>query len=236
MIFLISFSLLNLQQVNAEETAESNIEKKIESEEMITLEDYEEYLKEQGTLDEEYLEEVNNLSEEEEEKFLDYMSNPEKLVEALEDENNHDVMLEEDLEIPVEIAESGWLGGIFDNMFLNVAEAATTRQVGYVYKLKVAGITTTSYTVKVRYSVSGTSVKKIVGREAYVSRNANPVVQTSKVSHQAYVGGNRAKTVAKFNYKIGPIKGLSAQLGIITVRVEGNYKGTRTKAYGTRSS
>ncbi len=49
--------------------------------------------------------------------------------------------------------------------------------------------------------------------DAYVVKNLNPLAQTDTTSKSAYISNNVVHAKGVFYYKVGPLKGLSVQIG-----------------------
>ncbi|EHR3850539.1 hypothetical protein KTZ03_002465 [Listeria monocytogenes] len=168
-------------------------------------------------------EQVENLSKENQEKFFYYLSNPEAMQAALEDENNKDIVLEEvTTDTPV-----------FTRNLLQAA-LTKTRNASYTYSMKFFKIEMTRYVVAVKYTTSGGTVKKIVSLSGYVDKNLNPAVKTSRIEKSAWIANNRAKTTSRFHYSLFS-KSQVIQLGTVTLHVEGTSGGARYNAYAKLS-
>ncbi len=79
----------------------------------------------------------------------------------------------------------------------------------------ILGIEILEYRIEVGYSVSGSTITTIYYNDAFVVKNLNPLVQTDTTSKSAYISGNVVHAKGTFYYKLGPIEGLSVQIGNI---------------------
>ncbi|MBC1807748.1 hypothetical protein HCJ40_12045 [Listeria sp. FSL L7-0993] len=168
-------------------------------------------------------EQVGNLSKKDQEKFFYYLSNPEAMQVALEDENNKDIVLEEvTTDTPV-----------FTRNLLQAA-VSKTRNASYTYSMKLFKIEMTRYVVAVKYTTSGGTVKKIVSSSGYVDKNLNPAVKTSRIEKDTWIANNRAKTTSRFHYSLFS-RSQVIQIGTVTLHVEGTSGGARYNAYAKLS-
>lgn len=77
------------------------------------------------------------------------------------------------------------------------------------------GLEILEYRIEVGYNVSNGSITSINYNDAYIVKNLNPMVQTDTTSKNAYISGNKAYATGVFYYKLGPIEGLTVQIGNI---------------------
>ena len=57
------------------------------------------------------------------------------------------------------------------------------------------------------------------------------MTQTSNISKSAWIQNGNFNLQAKFDYKIGPLKGVSIQIGVINAVFTSNGYGTVTRNY-----
>lgn len=81
--------------------------------------------------------------------------------------------------------------------------------------VKLFGISVLKYKIETGYQVKNNKIIKIKYYDAYVVKNLNPLVQTATTTKRAYISGNKVYTKGIFYYKVGPIKGMSVQIGNI---------------------
>ncbi|SDK18146.1 hypothetical protein [Alkalibacterium thalassium] len=196
-LLLIS-SLVGTSNVYAEENIAHNL----------TIEDYKDFLLEN---DLEVYKEFNELSEEEQKEFVKIISDPETY------------MNDENWEIVEGVEQySNEPGTNTYSLLSNTRTYSRYRD----YNMTILGITVTGYRISVRYEVVGSRVNRILSRSATVERRLNPMVQTGQTSLNAYVSNNRANAEASFHYSIGPIKGLSQQIGTLRGHIAYNENGS----------
>lgn len=82
------------------------------------------------------------------------------------------------------------------------------------------------YEVGGTYASKGGNVTKIYSSYAIVTRNLSPMTQISGISRSAWIQNGNFNLQAKFDYKVGPIKGLSVQLGVINAEFASTGYGT----------
>lgn len=103
--------------------------------------------------------------------------------------------------------------------------ASNSRTVSYTSTLSSFGINWTTYKVSGTYTYNSTGTLKAGSTSGIVVRNLNPMVQASKTSSYGSVSNKKYTGIATFDYKIGPFKGLSVQLGTYNLRVIGRKDG-----------
>lgn len=87
------------------------------------------------------------------------------------------------------------------------------------------------YEVGGTYASNGSRATKIYSSYAIITRNLSPLTQTSNISKSAWIQNGNFNLQAKFDYKIGPLKGLSIQTGVINAVFTSNGYGTVTQNY-----
>ena len=103
--------------------------------------------------------------------------------------------------------------------------ASNSRTVSYTSTLSSLGINWTTYRVTGTYTYNSTGALKAVSTTGIVVKNLNPLVKTSKTSSYGSVSNKKYSGVATFSYKIGPVKGLSVQIGTYNLKVNGGKNG-----------
>ncbi|MGZ0050067.1 hypothetical protein [Brevibacillus gelatini] len=151
------------------------------------------------------LEDFKALSVEDQKKLLTYMQSPSMLKQSFTDAK-------------VQKIES------FSNPSIQQAQA-DTRLVHHEYTMSLLGIDWTIYVVDGKYEYDNKGPTKELGAKGYVKRNLNPLVQTSKISEYDDIDRGVYVGTAVFDYKIGPLKGLSYQIGSAYCRVTGDKDG-----------
>lgn len=150
------------------------------------------------------LEDFKALSIEDQKRLLNYMQSPTMLKQSFTDAK-------------VQKRES------FSNS--SIQPQANTRLVNHEYTMSLLGIDWTIYVVDGKYEYDKKGATKELGAKGYVKRNLNPLVQTSKTSEYDEVDRGVYVGTAVFDYKIGPLKGLSYQIGSAYCRVTGDKDG-----------
>lgn len=169
------------------------------SEASLTIEEYIDFLAEESPED---LLKFEALDNEEQIKFINYLTNPDTYNGSL---NTPDVKRSSTYE-----CEENYLSG--SNMGVM---RATTWDAWGTSTVTILGIEVLEYRIEVGYNVSGSTITSINYNEAFVVRNLNPLVQTDTTSKNAYISGNVVHAKGIFYYKLGPIEGLSVQIGNI---------------------
>jgi hypothetical protein len=207
----------------------------------LTVKDYEDYLQNYSTQDaidsgvdpnvaykavedsKTALHQFESLSSEAKQRFVNQLSNP--------------------INIPQNVASSLDLGSkkqiqVIDTktntvLSLKAASSTASHQVSYTGNIKIFGVSETSYYVSVGYHVRSGYVTGIYSSSGYVAHNYNPLTQTELSDKNSWITASKkhAATRSVFSYSVGPVKGLSAQLGSIVVQVYGNSSGDRSN-YG----
>lgn len=159
----------------------------------------------------ETLAQFKELSHKDQNKFLNYMRNPQKLLQETYSNKNPDLQLIED--------EETVMPGTIQLM-------ASSRTVSHTGTLTAMGISWTQYKIEGRYEYTSTGATKHLATDAYVVKNFNPAVTNSRTSKSGYVSGGMYYGSAAFAYKIGVIgTGWGAQIGTIHISVKGNHNG-----------
>ena len=83
----------------------------------------------------------------------------------------------------------------------------------------------TTYRVTDTYTYNSTGALKAGTTSGIVVRNLNPLVKTSRTSSYGLISNKKYSGVATFSYKIGPLKGLSVQIGTYNLKVTGGKNG-----------
>ncbi|MGK1272173.1 hypothetical protein ACRE8H_26760, partial [Klebsiella pneumoniae] len=112
---------------------------------------------------------------------------------------------------------------------------ASQRTISHTSTLRLLGIDWTKYKVTGVYNYNSKGATSTKSTKGIVVRNLNPMVQTSNTSNQGLVSKGIYTGTSTFNYKIGPLKGLSVQIGTYNIQVKGNHKG-KTSGKGWTSS
>ncbi|GAB2499876.1 hypothetical protein GCM10008929_20570 [Alkalibacterium psychrotolerans] len=174
----------------------------------LTVEDYKSFLLDN---DLEVYQEFSDLNSEEQKEFVDIISDP----KTYKNDENWEVE---------ERTEKG-TNTLNPENFSSLSNTRTyTRYRDY--NMTIMGITVTGYRISVRYEVNSSRVSRILSRSATVERRLNPLVQTAQTSLNAYISNNRANVEASFHYSIGPISGLSAQIGTLRGHIAYNENGS----------
>ncbi|MDO5495236.1 MAG: hypothetical protein Q4G64_05955 [bacterium] len=160
------------------------------------------------------LPEFEALTPAEQEQFLDLLANPSLYTEEAQSLDGVDVG-------GVSTTQALALGGGTNG----VGPLATTvdRGVWSNRWVSALGVRVLEYKTELGYRVTSGKVTRINYSSAYVVRNLNPLVQTGEITRSAWVssGGASARMSAKFNYNIGPLKGLSVQIGTLNASLTG---------------
>ena len=151
----------------------------------LTVNEYKEFLAQESPED---LQKFEALSADEQEKFIDYLLDPATTYDRTE-----------------KVASGADLG----------AARSTRYDAWGTSTVDILGIEILEYRIEVGYSVSGSTITTIYYNDAFVVKNLNPLVQTDTTSKSAYISGNVVHAKGTFYYKLGPIEGLSVQIGNI---------------------
>lgn len=156
-------------------------------------------------------EEYNNLTAKEQEEFAVIIQDPELIKENLE----------------LEIEEETAVSEITDISDISLQAAGTTytTTISGRYSYTLAGIKTTTWAHEIVYTRRSGKVLNVISQNAVVEYVLNPMVKTSRVSSSKYVSGNKAIGKVVFDYRIGPLKGLSIQIGTVSNTLAGNGSG-----------
>lgn len=87
------------------------------------------------------------------------------------------------------------------------------------------------YEVGGTYASSGPYATRIYSSYAIITRNLNPMAQTSNIAKSAWIQNGKFNLQAKFDYKMGPLKGLSIQIGVVNAVFVSNGYGTVLQNY-----
>ncbi|MBA4535513.1 hypothetical protein [Brevibacillus halotolerans] len=153
------------------------------------------------------LEDFKAMSTENQKKLLDYMQSPKMLEQSF---TNAKVEKVQKQELISDYA---------------MQPQASTKRVSHEYKMTLLGVDWTIYVVDGKYEYDKKGATKELGASGYVKKNLNPLVQTSKTSEYDEVIGGTYYGTAVFDYKIGPLEGLSYQIGSAYCRVTGDESG-----------
>lgn len=127
----------------------------------------------------EVIQQLINLSKEEQESFMIYLNNPEKIFEAIADESNEDVIIREykaEIQEKTTTANSGY----------------QTRNAGYYGDIVVNSIPMITVEIKGSYETFGTSVTKLLSKSSrVVSHKVKNAKFTRTVNTSKIVGGNK---------------------------------------------
>ena len=160
---------------------------------------------------EQAIEEYNNLTAKEQEEFAVIIQDPELIKENLE----------------LEIEEETAVSEITDISDISLQAAGTTytTTISGRYSYTLAGTKTTTWAHEIVYTRRSGKVLNVISQNAVVEYVLNPMVKTSRVSSSKYVSGNKAIGKVVFDYRIGPLKGLSIQIGTVSNTLAGNGSG-----------
>ncbi|UTR15913.1 hypothetical protein MM221_04960 [Salipaludibacillus sp. LMS25] len=128
-------------------------------------------------------EEFEKLSVEDQELFLEYMRNPEELIEDTlsgEDENLEFEIVEE--EEPMYMTPSSPMSGYLGVVSRNTK--ARSRTVSHTGTMKTLGVTWIEYKITGDYEYNSKKATKHLSTRAFVNKNYNPTVATEKTSEQ----------------------------------------------------
>ena len=170
-----------------------------EKEAVLTVEQYMEFLKEESPSD---LQKFKALSADEQQRFVNYLVEPATYNGTL---NTPDIARSNNYERNEKYFSRAELGRI----------RATTWDAWGTSTVTILGIEILEYRIEVGYNVSGNTITSINYNEAYVVKNLNPLVQTNTTSKSAYINNNIVHAKGTFYYELGPIEGLTVQIGNI---------------------
>jgi hypothetical protein len=182
----------------------------------LTVAEYTDYLAEEAP---DILADFEALSPTEQEQYLDLLTNPDLYTEEVE---NLDGVEVGGVDPIITSTPGANFGGIIS------MAASADKNVWSTRWVKALGVKVLEYKTTLNYRVSNGKVTKINSSTAVVTRNLNPLVKTGQTSKSAWVsgGGGSAKLTATFNYDLGPIKGLSVQIGSMNAELTGYPNGT----------
>lgn len=177
----------------------------------LTVAEYTAYLAEEAP---DILVEFEALTPAEQEQYLDLLTNPDLYTEEAENLDGVDVG-------GTSTVQTLAPGGVAP------MAASVDRSVWSSRWVKALGVKVIEYKVTVGYRVTSGKVKQINSSSAVVTRNLNPLVKTGQTSKSAWVsaGGASARLTATFNYDLGPLKGLSVQIGTLNASLTGSPSG-----------
>lgn len=139
----------------------------------ITIESYRNYLEEAG--DKETISKFNNLSENDKSKLIEYLSSKEVMTQictSIMKDNNNVEMKNGDIQIQVDKFE--------ENELMNSNRASTQyRKATYTKTVKMFGLSILESTAWIKYSHNGSSILEIQGKNFLISRNFNPLLDSS---------------------------------------------------------
>lgn len=164
---------------------------------VLTVAKYEEFLKTESYED---FQKFVNLTENEKQQLVDMLQRPETYL--------NDKSLE-----PVVKKTSDQIS--FDSPVMTAMASTVSRDTWGTNTVSIYGIAVLKYKIEAGYKVSRGRIKSINYYDAYVIKNLNPMVQTSTQGKYSYISNNKVYTKGTFYYKLGPLKGLSVQIGNI---------------------
>lgn len=183
----------------------------------ITVQQIEETFKENSP--KEY-QKFKSLSKEEQKEFADILSNPSRLFDS-EDPNSP-------VEIKTEIVSEKQLS--VENTYpLSIqpyyyGQKMIGKIVGYKTSISLFGLALLTYSSDIEYRYTdGVAVTCYVRTASWVNLNLNPLVKTELLSTRKSTGST-GEVQFVYSYKIGPLKGLSVQIGtlLVTYRLYNN--------------
>lgn len=180
---------------------------------VLTVSKYEEYLKSESYED---FQKFVNLEESEKQQFVDILQSPETYL----NDNSLD---------PVVKKSNEQIG--FDNPIRTKRAATVSRNTWGTSTVSIFGIDVLKYKIEAGYKVSNGKIKSINYYGAYVVKNLNPMVQTSTQGKHSYISNNKVYTKGTFYYKLGPLKGLSVQIGNIYGQLISYPSGSSSVSY-----
>ena len=180
---------------------------------ILTVDKYEEYLKSESYED---FKKFVSLTESEKQQFVDILQKP----ETYSNENS--------LETVVTKSNDQI---IFDSPTMTTRASTVSRNTWGTRTFSIFGIDVLKFKVEAGYKVSNGKIRSINYYDAYVVRNLNPMLQTSTQGKYAYISNNKVYTKGTFYYKLGPLKGLSVQIGNIYGQLISYPNGSSTVSY-----
>lgn len=103
--------------------------------------------------------------------------------------------------------------------------AANQKTVSHQETLRVLGIDWTEYKITGVYNYNNSGATSSAGTQGIVVKNLNPMVKTSNTSNLGKASNGTYTGTSTFEYKLGPLKGVSLQVGTYNMEVEGNQNG-----------
>lgn len=180
---------------------------------ILTVDKYEEYLKSESYED---FKKFVSLTENEKQQFVDILQKP----ETYSNENSLETVVTKSND---QIS--------FDSPMMTASASTVNRNTWGTNTFSIFGIDVLKFKVEAGYKVSNGKIRKINYYDAYVVKNLNPMVQTSTQGKHAYISNNKVYTKGNFYYKLGPLKGLSVQIGNIYGQLISYPNGSSTVSY-----
>lgn len=115
--------------------------------------------------------------------------------------------------------------------FIITDRAGSTKNAWGARTFSIAGFAILEYKVNVTYRVEGNKPKEVYSSDAYVSRNLNPLLQTSLLEKNVWIDNNLVRLTAVFSYDAGPIKDLSIRIGTFHALFSANGYGNVVHNY-----
>lgn len=170
-----------------------------------SINDYKQFLQ---TNNPNYLAEFEQLSSQQQQEVVDKVLDPNTYQESnfIEKENHQDIQVQ------------------FSSATIN--RSAWGRRGVYVGDFAIL-----EYEVGGTYASSGSYATRIYSSYAIITRNLSPMTQTSNISKSAWIQNGNFNLQAKFDYKIGPLNGLSVQVGVVNAVFASNGYGTVLQNY-----
>jgi hypothetical protein len=180
---------------------------------LLTVDKYEEYLKSESYED---FKKFTSLTEGEQQKLVDILQKPETYL----DNNSVESLVKKSNERIT-----------FDTLTVTKRASRVNRNTWGTSTVTVFGIDVLQYKIEAGYKVTRGRIKSINYYDAYVVKNLNPMLQTSTLGKYSYISNNKVYTKGTFYYKLGPIKGLSVQIGNIYGQLISYPNGSSTISY-----
>ncbi|QTJ42654.1 hypothetical protein [Dolosigranulum pigrum] len=162
--------------------------------------------------DQESLDQFNSLSNEEQIEYIEAINDPDIFLEK-----SVVTKSEEFVEEPTKLRSNGKVYTL------------TSR-----YDLSMLGIKQTDYKHTLTYRTDGSSAIEIVDNSGVVVRNINPAVTTYLSDSSSFISNGNAHGKVSFSYEIGPMKGLSARIGMLNHDYVGDGGGNIVRTNWTR--
>lgn len=180
---------------------------------ILTVDKYEEYLKSESYED---FKKFVSLTEREKQQFVDILQKP----ETYSNENSLETVVTKSNDKIT-----------FDSPTMTTRASTVSRNTWGTQTFSIFGIDVLKFKVEAGYKVSNGKIRSINYYDAYVVRNLNPILQTSTQGKYAYISNNKVYTKGTFYYKLGPLKGLSVQIGNIYGQLISYPNGSSTVSY-----